>query len=127
VKLLLDTHTFIWWDSQPELLPPRVLALCHDPANQLYLSVASAWEMQIKLNLGKLTLRLSLADIIADQQANGIEVLTVTLEHVIALGTLPSPHHDPFDRLIIAQALVIGATIVSRDSMFAQYPAPVVW
>jgi PIN domain nuclease of toxin-antitoxin system len=71
MKLLLDTHTFIWWDSDPTLLSVAALAAIRDPANEVWLSVASVWEMVLKVQLGKLTLRLPLADIVVQQQANG--------------------------------------------------------
>jgi PIN domain nuclease of toxin-antitoxin system len=127
MKLLLDTHTFIWWDSEPARLSPRALALCQDQANTLLFSVASGWEMQIKLQLGKLRLNLPLADVIAtQQQANGVQVLPITLPHVLALSSLPTAHKDPFDRLI-AQANVEGAVLLSGDLVFSQYPVSVVW
>ncbi len=87
MKLLLDAHTFIWWDSDPSKLSPQILALCHDPANILLLSVASVWEMQIKARLGgKLMVAHPLADLITQQQqTNYLEVLEVTLAHVLAL------------------------------------------
>ena len=128
MKLLLDTHTFIWWDSDPAKLPAQVTALCQDPANTLLLSVASAWEMQIKLQLGKLTLKLPLATVIEGQrQANRIKILPVTLSHVLALQNLPTPHKDPFDRLLVAQANVEGATLISGDPVFAEYPVTALW
>lgn len=123
MKLLLDTHTFIWWDSEPNKLSPKVLALCQDQANIVLFSVASVWEIQIKLQLGKLKLNLPLAEVIENQQQiNNIEVLPVTLSHVLALQSLPAHHKDPFDRLLIAQANVENAVIVSNDSVFAKYP-----
>lgn len=104
MKLLLDTHTFIWWDSEPAKLSPRVLALCQDRQNMLLLSVVSIWKMQIKSQLGKLRLALSLKEIVASQQqTNNIELLPITLEHVLALENLPAYHKDPFDRLLVAQ------------------------
>ena len=103
MKLLLDTHAFIWWDSKASRLSPRALAACSDPANELLLSTASLWEMQIKIQLGKLQLRTPLANIIADQRANGIGILAVTVEHVLAIGNLPPVHRDPFDRILVAQ------------------------
>jgi PIN domain nuclease of toxin-antitoxin system len=128
MKLLLDTHTFIWWDSDPARLSPRAMTLCEDPMNTILLSVASVWEMQIKRQLGKLKLTLSVADIIASQQeAHNIEVLPVNLSHVLALENLPEHHKDPFDRLLISQAVVEGAALVSRDKVFEQYTVAVEW
>ena len=96
---LLDTHAFIWWDSQSNRLSSQVLAACTDPSNDLLLSVASVWEMQIKVQLGKLQLRAPLARIIEEQvRTNRIRVLPISIAHVFALGKLPPLHRDPFDR-----------------------------
>jgi PIN domain nuclease of toxin-antitoxin system len=128
MKLLFDTHAFIWWDSEPSKLSERVLALCHDPANELLFSVASAWEMQIKAQLGKLKLSLPLAKIVATQhQANRVIVLAITLPHVTALDSLPTHHKDPFDRLLASQAIVEGATLLSSDPVFDQYAVEHTW
>jgi PIN domain nuclease of toxin-antitoxin system len=128
VRLLLDTHAFIWWDSEPAKLSPHAQALCSDLSNQLLLSVASVWEMQVKLQLGKLHLPSSLADIIEHQQrTNGVEVLPVTLTHVLTLEKLPTPHRDPFDRMLLAQAMAENLPLVSRDSVFQYYPVRVEW
>lgn len=90
MKLLLDTHAFIWWDNEPAKLSPRVLALCQDRANTVLLSVASVWEMQIKFQLGKLKLSLPLAEMIASQKRiNNIRMLPIILAHVLALQDLP--------------------------------------
>jgi len=122
VRILLDTHFFLWWDSQPQQLSPQARVLCEDAKNTLVLSVASAWEMQIKQHLGKLKLRLPLAELIADQQnENGIEILPIGLSHVLALEKLPMHHKDPFDRLLIAQATAENIGILSADAIFKQY------
>ena len=128
MKLLLDTHTFIWWDSEPTRLSETALALCRDSANELLLSVTSLWEMQIKRQLGKLSLRLPLQDIVAHQQAtNGVILLPITEEHIYRLDGLPSSHKDPFDRLLVAQANSEGAVLVSTDPIFGSYPVEVIW
>ncbi len=128
MKLLLDTHTFIWWDSDPAKLSATAMALCTDPANELILSVTSLWEMQIKHQLGKLSLRLPLVDIVAHQQAtNGVIVLPILPTHVFALDGLPTAHKDPFDRLLVAQANSEGATLVSADAIFRSYPVRMAW
>ncbi len=128
MKVLFDTHTFIWWDSNPTKLSPFVLSLCNDSTTTILLSVASVWEMQIKLQLNKLTLTMPLADIISSQQqTNGIEVIPVTLAHVLALQNLPTLHKDPFDCLLIAQTNVEDAILLSADAIFAQYPVTVLW
>ena len=126
MKLLLDTHIFIWWDSEPAKLSGSVFALCTDSAHELVVSVASLWEIQIKRQLGKLNLRLPLGEIVAHQQeTNGVTILSVTQAHVLALEQLPALHKDPFDRLLVAQALVEGATLVSADPVLKSYPVEV--
>jgi len=128
VRLLFDTHTFIWWDNEPSRLSPTALSLCSDPDNDLVLSVASLWEMQIKKQLGKLELRLPLDDIVRHQQStNGIIVLPVSQAEILALDDLPMAHKDPFDRLLAAQALTEDAVLVSGDPIFASYPVRVAW
>jgi PIN domain nuclease of toxin-antitoxin system len=128
MKLLLDTHAFLWADAEPDKLAARAKAACEDPANELVLSTASVWEIQIKVMLGKLSLRKPLRGLLQDWvRHNGLVILPVQLEHVMRLDTLPSLHRDPFDRLLVAQALVEGWPIVSHDSAVAQYPATVIW
>ena len=119
MRLLLDTHIFIWWDSNLARLSPAAAAALNDPANTLILSVASLWEMQIKINLGRLPLRLLLRDIVKEQQLmNGLRLLPVRAKHTFALDGLPHHHKDPFDRLLMAQAIAENMTVVSADSIF---------
>jgi|SRR5215208_1609335 len=122
MKLLLDTHIFIWWADQPERLSPAALSALEDEANELLLSVASVWEMQIKIQFGKLKLSLPLEELVKNQQeTNALTVSPVTLTHVLALDSLPFHHKDPFDRLFIAQSIEEELTIVSKDSQFSAY------
>jgi PIN domain nuclease of toxin-antitoxin system len=127
MKGLLDTHTFIWWDSQPSRLSPAALAFLQNRGHQLLISVVSTWEIILKARTSKLTLRAPLVNVVKDQMANGFQVLPVTLDHVLALESLPTIHKDPFDRLLIAQAGVEGAVLGSADAVFAQYPVTVLW
>src|SRR5579871_2739289 len=123
MRILLDTHIFIWWDSTPDQLSAEARRLCEDADNTLVLSIASVWEMQIKYQLGKLSLHKPLPDLIrSQQQTNGLELLPVQLEHVYALSSLPPQHKDPFDRRLIAQARTEGLALVSMDAAFQQYP-----
>ena len=122
MRLLLDTHIFIWWADEPEKLSPAALSALEDEANELLLSVASVWEMQIKVQLGKLKLNLPLKELVNNQQeTNELTVSPVELTHVLALDALPFHHKDPFDRLLIAQSIEEGLTIVTADSQFAAY------
>lgn len=127
MKLLLDTHTFIWWDKDPGRLSGMALAALKDPANSLLLSVVSVLEIVVKQQLGKLTLHLPLNNILAQQQANGLQPLELQMAHVLAVENLPLLHKDPFDRLLIAQAIVESATLVSADAIIAQYAVSVLW
>jgi PIN domain nuclease of toxin-antitoxin system len=124
MKLLLDTHIFIWWADQPEKLSPTALSALEDEANELLLSVASVWEMQIKIQLGKLKLSLPLKELIKSQQeTNELTLLPVALTHVLALDALPLHHKDPFDRLLIAQSTEEDLTLVTADSQLSAHPA----
>ena len=127
MRLILDTHAFIWWDSDPARLSASALTALLDPTNEVLVSVVSPWEMAIKSQLGKLALSLPLADILSQQKANGLVFLGVTVEHVLGLQGLPPAHKDPFDRLLAAQSIVESAALVSADPVFARYPVQVVW
>jgi len=127
MKLLLDTHTFIFWDSQPSKLSQRALELLTNKDNFRLLSVVSLWEIQIKQQLGKLTLNKTLENIILIQQNNYIEISPITVAHILALDSLPLYHKDPFDRLLIAQANRENAVLISCDSVFANYSVQIEW
>ncbi len=122
MRLLLDTHIFIWWADKQESLSATALSALNDEANELILSVASVWEMQIKLQLGKLKLRLPVEKLIETQvETNDLRILPVALPHVLALDALPFYHKDPFDRLLIAQSIHEDVTLVSVDPEFPAY------
>lgn len=128
MNLLLDTHTFIWWASEPNQLPQKIRELCENPENNLVLSVASVWEMQIKMQLGKMTLHDTLPELIESQmETNDLTLLHITLDHVMGLARLPLIHHDPFDRLLISQAMVEDFFFVSKDKKIAGYPVKILW
>jgi PIN domain nuclease of toxin-antitoxin system len=128
VKLLLDSHVLIWWASSSERLSQRVYSLINDTNNTLVFSIASVWEMQIKLQLGKLNLNSSLPVLIDNQQrVNNLQLLPIELVHIWGLTNLPNYHRDPFDRLLIAQAIVEQIPLVSIDSVFDNYPIQRLW
>jgi PIN domain nuclease of toxin-antitoxin system len=128
MNLLLDTQVFLWLDGDQARLSAASRSVCADSGNTLWLSAASAWEMQIKIGLDKLRLKRSLAETIASQQlANALQILSVQLTHTLALNELPAHHKDPFDRLLIAQARHEGWEIVSADPEFKAYPVRVIW
>jgi PIN domain nuclease of toxin-antitoxin system len=119
MKLLLDTHIFLWLCSEPEKLPPAAYAACCDPENRLYLSHVSPWEIQIKQQLGKLQLPAALSELIETQtRENDLNMLPIQLDHIYALNQLPYHHNDPFDRLLIAQARIESMVLVTVDQLF---------
>ena len=128
MNLLFDTHTFIWWANEPEKLSQKALDHCQNSANTLILSVASIWEMQIKIQLGKLTIDQGLKELIqAQKDGNDLQVLPIELAHVLELDRLPLHHKDPFDRLLIAQANIENSLLVSADDVFSNYQVDLLW
>ncbi|MBO1348933.1 MAG: type II toxin-antitoxin system VapC family toxin [Hormoscilla sp. GUM202] len=128
MNLLLDTHTFIWGSITPEKLSDTVRNLLQDNANTIILSLASIWEMQIKVQRGKLTINRPLPELIASQQqTNNLQLLPIEVPHIFALQNLPDYHRDPFDRIIISQAMVEGLPVLSKDATFDAYPIVRVW
>lgn len=122
MKLLLDTHTFLWFVNDNPKLSNHFKDLIEDTNNVSYLSVASLWEMSIKFNLGKLTLDPNYEEFV-DREVNTstIQLLNIELEHLRINSTLPFHHRDPFDRLIIAQSMAEDIPIVTVDSAFDKY------
>ena len=128
MKLLSDTHSFIWSFSNTKKLSPTAAQAFKNPANQIFLSVASVWEMQIKIALGKMVFNDTLESILSEQQTiNGIQIFPVQLAHALYLENLPPHHKDPFDRLLISQAIVENMTLVSADADFAKYQVKLLW
>ena len=128
MKLLLDTHAFLWLNDESERLTQTVKDLCSSGEYEFYLSMASPWEMQIKHQLGKLSLAMPIVElVIKNTQENNIQLLPIDLSHINYLEQLPSHHKDPFDRIIIAQAIIEGMTIISIDHAFVDYPVQIVW
>lgn len=128
MNILLDTHVLIWSAGDPDRLPTKVVNLLTDTSNTLIFSLASIWEMQIKLQLGKLTLDLPLPELVESQcQTNGLQLLSIETSHIYTLTNLPDRHRDPFDRILIAQAIVEQMPIVSIDAVFDNYPIEKLW
>ncbi|NER90841.1 type II toxin-antitoxin system VapC family toxin [Moorena sp. SIO3A2] len=128
MKLLLDTHTFIWLTVSQRKLSEQVKSLLADRQNELFLSLVSVWEMQIKLQLNKLSFNFPLAEVLErQQQTNDLYFLPIELDHIYALANLPLQHRDPFDRLLIAQAVVEQIPLLSIDSVFDGYPIQRLW
>jgi PIN domain nuclease of toxin-antitoxin system len=120
LRLLLDTHVFIWWALDKQL-SSELRAAIEDPDNEVAISVASAWEAEIKVQTGKLKLG---RDVFAEVRTHDIDELPIEHEHAITAARLPLHHGDPFDRILIGQALVEGMTLVTRDSLFERYRVP---
>ncbi len=122
MRLLLDTHIFFWLNTEPTKLSKNVVDALETTSNDLVLSVVSVWEIQIKSQIGKMSLPAPLAEIVKTNiNRNKLEILPVKLEHIFGLETMPSHHKDPFDRLIIAQANVEDLTVVTNDAIFTSY------
>ncbi len=128
MRLLLDTHAFLWWLTDDERLSRRARRVIGDGANEVFVSAASAWEIAIKTRLGRVRLPEDVERYIPDQlEQNAFQVLPVRLGHALRVAALPDVHRDPFDRLLVAQALVESLAIVSGDRNVASYAARVVW
>lgn len=128
MRILIDTHVFIWWTSDSQKLSLAVYNLLTNPKTQVILSVVSIWEMQIKLSLGKLELKTALPELVEDEvKQNRIELLPLDLSHIYALSNLPNHHRDPFDRLLIAQAKSEELVIISIDDKFDSYDIERLW
>lgn len=118
MRLLLDTHVLLWWLGGDARLDTTMQEAIGDPANEVWVSAASAWEMSIKSALGKLSMPDDLLD---ELRRQGMSELAVGIEDGLAAGALPRHHDDPFDRVLIAQARRHGLVLVSVDSRFAEY------
>ena len=127
-RLLLDTHTFLWWiNDAPELSQSARRAITNADS-ECFLSVASCWEMAIKSSLGKLTLAKPIERFVLDQiTENGFLMLNIELRHAAKVESLPFHHRDPFDRLLIGQAISDKLTIITADSMFSPYGVKLIW
>lgn len=128
MKLLLDTHAFLWWVSDDDRLSRRARRALTDEGNEAFFSVVSAWEIVVKTGLGKLRLPETPEKfLLKELERNPFAPLPLHLRHVLRLATLPNLHRDPFDRLLVAQALIEELSIVSGDEQVRRYPAKVVW
>jgi len=128
MKLLLDTHSFLWFISGGSKLSMNARMLIEDVFNQLLLSVASLWEMAVKVSIGKLSLGQPFETLIPREMSlNGIGLLEISFPHTVVVATLPFHHRDPFDRLLIAQVIVEQIPIVSCDTAFDSYAISRLW
>jgi PIN domain nuclease of toxin-antitoxin system len=128
VRLLLDTHAFIWWIAGNQSLSGTARAAIGDSTNDVLVSAASAWEITTKHRIGKLpdaaTLAVDVEAVIADQ---GFAALPITIRHAQLAGSLPGPHRDPFDRMLIAQAILENTTLLSNEALFDVHGVNRLW
>jgi len=128
MRVLLDTHSFLWWVSDAPRLSAKARAAISDPGNECLVSIASCWEMAIKLSLGKLKLSTAIERFVPDQlTANRFSPLEIGFRHVARVASMPFHHRDPFDRLLAAQALEERVAIVSADATFRRYGVKRIW
>ncbi len=125
MRLLIDTHLLLWAAGEPEKLPPAAHTLLDDPHNDLIFSAASLWEISIKHGLGREDFRVDARLLRRGLLDNGWDELAITGAHATAIEYLPPLHKDPFDRLLLAQAIEEGVLLLTADAILAQYPGPV--
>lgn len=125
MRLLLDTHALVWALSAPRRLSARVRARIQDPDNVVFASAASTWEIAIKSALGKIDADLD--EVSAGIEEADFQALPISIAHTRRVRELPARHRDPFDRILVAQALEEGLTIVTHDPVLVGYPAPTLW
>ena len=123
MKVLLDTHALLWWLAEDETLSTKARQVIASPKTTVYVSAASAWEIAIKKAIGKLQ---APDDLVAALSANRFQHLSVTIEHALYAGALPRHHDDPFDRMLVAQALLEKLTIITRDKSIPAYNPAVI-
>jgi PIN domain nuclease of toxin-antitoxin system len=128
VRVLIDTHVFLWWNEGNSQLSKKAVRILADPGNSLVLSVASAWEIAIKTQAGKLRIPEDAATYVPTRVAHyGMEILPIQLGHALALASLPLLHRDPFDRILIAQSQIEKLPILTADPAIRGYPVDAIW
>ncbi len=128
MRVLLDTHSFLWWVTDDPRLSPRAREIISNGENALFFSAASAWEIGVKARLGRLILSEPVAVFVPAQLAlNAIEGLPIALNHALHVGSLPDHHRDPFDRMLVAQSQVENLPILTGDPLIAQYGVEAIW
>jgi PIN domain nuclease of toxin-antitoxin system len=128
MRALLDTHAFLWWLLDSPQLSSGVHEVIGDPANEIYLSAASGWEIAIKAKLGRIEIEGDPGKVIPEQMVkNAFDGLPVQMSHALQVFNLPDLHRDPFDRILIAQAQVEDLSIITKDPAIGQYEVPTIW
>lgn len=124
---LIDTHVFLWYINGDPILNGKIKDIINDNSLERYVSIVSLWEIAIKMNINKLRLSHDFDALDGYLKANNLRLLPVKFEHLVKLKDLPHHHNDPFDRLLIAQAISENLSVISADRHFAAYPAEVIW
>jgi len=127
MKTLLDTHTLIWFLEGDHSISKKARAAIESNPESNYVSIASIWEIAIKISLNKLELKKPLQDLYILLQQNGFHLLPISFDDTLTVASLPFHHRDPFDRIMIAQAINNRLSIISRDEYFKLYETPVIW
>jgi len=127
MDIILDTQTFIWFCEGDEKLPNKVKDIISNKENNIKVSIASLWEMTIKMSIEKLVLSFNITEIMNLVFENGFKVLPIEAKHLISLFGLKYFHRDPFDRMIIAQSISENIPVISSDGVFKEYPVQVIW
>ncbi|MBX2915730.1 MAG: type II toxin-antitoxin system VapC family toxin [Cyclobacteriaceae bacterium] len=124
---LLDTHTFLWFAQGSDQLSEKAKFCISNPDEDKFISIASFWEVAIKANLGKLQLTVSIQDLYKQADKDGFIILPITIYHIEQLAKLELHHRDPFDRLLVSQAVVDKLILLSKDAIFSKYPTKLLW
>jgi len=128
MKVLLDTHVFLWWITDDPLISPKIKTIMVDVDNELFLCAASIWEIAIKARLGRLQLPENPDSYLTQQMvSNAVQSLSITMQHALRVYNLPDIHKDPFDRIIIAQALLEDMPILTKDDYIPRYGVQTIW
>ena len=127
MNLLLDTHAFLWFIGGDKQLPEKSVELIKNPENNCFISIASLWEIAIKYSLGKIELKNGFEELYKIIQFSAIEILPISFDHLKQLAKLDFHHRDPFDRIIISQAISEKLTVISKDENFGKYEVRILW
>lgn len=127
MKLLLDTHTLIWFFSGNNELSEEVVSEIENENNTIFVSIASLWEIGIKESIGKIRIKGGLSQLMKEILTSNIEIIPISIEDILVLTTLEFFHRDPFDRLIIAQGMNEQCVLISKDEQFKKYKIPILW
>lgn len=127
MQYLLDTHTFLWFVSGDVKLSERARLCIENPDHEKFISLATFWEIAIKINIEKLTLDVSFQDLYQEADSNGFKLLPITIQHIEKILYLEPHHRDPFDRILISQAIIDNLVIIGKDTTFSNYSVKQLW